>query len=191
MEPRSIGGLSSRLARNTAVTARWHFKQRVRIFSRSHSPPPSETGRMWSASQRLFRERRPGRRPHSAKALSRAAPRDRFSCFQAARQSTPHWAQIPRSRSNTFSRRKPGSVRRRHSVTHHSEQNVMRPFGTSRLHHRHRLRPFSPLARVERSTHPPGMVRALVMADYDVPAAGIVNGRTAFPSSDFFIYTTF
>ena len=34
------------LSRNCAVTVRWQRRQRVRILSRSHSPPPSVTGRM-------------------------------------------------------------------------------------------------------------------------------------------------
>ncbi len=33
-------------SRNCAVTARWQRRQRVRMLSRSHSPPPSVTGKM-------------------------------------------------------------------------------------------------------------------------------------------------
>jgi hypothetical protein len=135
----------------------------VRIFSRSHSPPPSTTGMIWSASHRLFLPAAPRRSPHSSRAFRPAAPRNRFRCFQADTQSTPHCAQTPRSRSSTFSRMYPVSVRNRHSSTHQSEQNVSRPLGTSRLHQRHRFRPFIPLGRRLRSAHPPGIVRMVLM----------------------------
>ena len=133
------------------------------MFSRSHSPPPSTTGMTWSASQRLFLPADPRRSPHSSRAFRLAAPRNRFRCFQAARQSTPHCAQTPLSRASTFSRIYPGSVRSRHSSTHQSEQNVSRPLGTSRLHQRHKFRPFAPLGRRFRSAHPPGIVRVVLM----------------------------
>ena len=42
--------------------------------------------------------------PQSSSAFSRAAPRRRFSCRSACKQSTPQRAQMPRSRSSTFSR---------------------------------------------------------------------------------------
>ena len=38
--------LRVRRFRNSAVAARWHLRHRVRMFSRSHSPPPSTTGRI-------------------------------------------------------------------------------------------------------------------------------------------------
>ena len=41
-----------RRRRSWAVASRWQGRQRVRRLSRSHWPPPSATGRMWSASQR-------------------------------------------------------------------------------------------------------------------------------------------
>lgn len=75
----------------------------------------------------------------------------------------PHKAHMPRSRSKTFSRRCPGSLRSFHSSTHHCEQKVNRPRGTSKLHHRHRTRPLDPVGRVSRSTRPPGMMRRLLM----------------------------
>ncbi len=60
----------------------------MRMFSRSHSPPPSTTGTMWSASQRDLR--RLGRvralSPQSRRAFSRAAPRRLLQvpfCMQA------------------------------------------------------------------------------------------------------------
>src|SRR5277367_2516326 len=36
--------LRSRRRRSSAVTSRWQRRQSVRMFSRSHSPPPSTTG---------------------------------------------------------------------------------------------------------------------------------------------------
>src|SRR6202162_1875344 len=66
----------------------------------------------------------------------------------------------------------PGSVRKRHSSTHQSEQNVSLPWGTSRLHQRHRLRPFAPLGRRLRSAHPPGIVRMVLMDRLCVSAQG-------------------
>ena len=41
-----------RRRRSWAVASRWQGRQRVRRLSRSHWPPPSATGRIWSASQR-------------------------------------------------------------------------------------------------------------------------------------------
>jgi hypothetical protein len=45
----------ARRRRNAPVAARWHFRQSVRMLERSHSPPPSATGMIWSASQRWRR----------------------------------------------------------------------------------------------------------------------------------------
>ena len=42
-------------SRSCLVASRWHSRQSVRIFDRSHAPPPSATGRMWSASHRVRR----------------------------------------------------------------------------------------------------------------------------------------
>ena len=77
-------------SRSWVVTAQWHLRHSVRMFSRSHSPPPSTTGMIWSASHRLFLPGDPRRSPHSSRAFRRGAPRNRFRCLQAARQSTPH-----------------------------------------------------------------------------------------------------
>lgn len=145
-------------SRSSAVLARWHFKHSVRMFDKSHSPPPSATGVTWSASQRLFRPRD----PHSAAAFTRAAPRRRLTCRNCATQSSPQAAQIPRSRSKTRSRRWPGLLRNRHSSTHQSEQKVSRPGGTSKLHQRHRQRPFGPRGRSSRSARPPGIARCVL-----------------------------
>ena len=48
-----------RRRRNSAVASLWHCRQSVRMLARSHSPPPSTTGTIWSASHKW---RRP---PHS------------------------------------------------------------------------------------------------------------------------------
>src|ERR1700723_727647 len=44
-----------RRALSCAVASRWQRRHRVRRLSRSHWPPPSATGRIWSASQRVRR----------------------------------------------------------------------------------------------------------------------------------------
>ena len=67
--------------RNSLVDARWHFRQRVRRLVKSHSPPPSTTGWMWSASHRLLRDL--AVMPHSVNALRRATPRSRLRCSQS------------------------------------------------------------------------------------------------------------
>ena len=36
--------VARRRCRSSAVAARWHFRHKVRMFWRSHSPPPSTTG---------------------------------------------------------------------------------------------------------------------------------------------------
>ena len=60
--PCSAASMAATLARrirsrSCAVTNRWQRRHRVRMLSRSHSPPPSVTGKMWSASHRLLRIR--------------------------------------------------------------------------------------------------------------------------------------
>lgn len=128
------------------------------MFSRSHSPPPSHTARMWSASQRLLRPRN----CHTKRAFAFAGPRRRRMRAYSAMQSRPQTPQTPRSLSNTRSRRWPGLLRSFHSSTHHSEQNVRRPGGTSRLHHRQRHRPFTPLDSRSRSARPPRILRSVL-----------------------------
>jgi hypothetical protein len=145
-------------ARNSAVCSRWHFKQSERMLERSHSPPPSMTGTMWSASHKLLRL--PW--PHSAKAFNRPVPRKRLMRRNSARQSSPQTAQMPRSRWSTRSRRWPGLLRSLHSSTHQSEQKVSRPSGTSRLHQRQRHLPCGPFGRVSRSARPPGITRCVL-----------------------------
>ena len=54
--------LSLKRSRSAAVAALWHRRQSVRMFERSHCPPPSATGRMWSASHSDLRLR--SVRPH-------------------------------------------------------------------------------------------------------------------------------
>jgi len=132
----------------------------VRIFSRSHSPPPSTTGTMWSASQRVLRDL--VRIPQKAKRVTRLLPREERSLRAAAIVSTPQEAQTPRSRWSTCSRRYAGCVRSFHSCTQNSEQNVERPRGTSRQHHRQRPRPLGPRAINSRSIQPPFMARRVL-----------------------------
>lgn len=132
------------------------------MLERSHSPPPSITGTMWSASQRDLRER--VRRPQWLRSDRRPVPREKRSFRAAAMVSTPQSAQMPRSRSKTFSRRYAGCVRSFHSWTQNSEQKVNRPRGTSRAHQRQRPRPFGPRGTHLRSTQPPFMAR-IVLTD--------------------------
>jgi len=139
--------------RNASVAWRWQRKQSVRMFSRSHSPPPSVTGRMWSASHRLLRDLRC--KPQYASNEARFDPRAKRSLRASLSVSTPQCAQTPRSRSNTFSRRYAGCVRSFHSWTQYSEQKVKRPRGTSSEHQRHRPRSFGPRGIDLRSTQPP------------------------------------
>lgn len=78
--------------------------------------------------------------------------------------SRPHWAQTPRSRSNTLRRRYWGSVFCRQASTHASEQNVRRhrPLGISWAHWRHRGRPVGPRGNLDGFTHPPGETRRVL-----------------------------
>src|SRR5262249_29239320 len=69
-------------------------------------------------------------------------------------QSTPQTAHTPRSRSNTFSRRYPGSLRSLCSWTQGSEQKDRLPLGTSTLHHRHSALPLGPLESLSIRTQP-------------------------------------
>jgi hypothetical protein len=85
--------------RNVAVSRRWQARQSVRRLLRSHSPPPSTTGTMWSASHRLRRLRR--RSPQRLSSRRRCPPRERFRSAYADVVSVPHDAQMPRSRSQT------------------------------------------------------------------------------------------
>ena len=59
---------------------------------------------------------------------------------RSATVSIRQTAQMPRSRSNTHSRRYDVLERRRHSWTQASEQNVRRRPLTAPLHHRHDAR---------------------------------------------------
>jgi len=68
--------LSLKRNRNAAVSRRWQARQSVRRLLRSHSPPPSTTGTMWSASHRLRRLRR--RSPQQLSSRTRCPPRERF-----------------------------------------------------------------------------------------------------------------
>jgi hypothetical protein len=95
--------------RRRVVATRWQRRQRVRMLERSHSPPPSITGTTWSASQRDLRDR--VRRPQCARKEERAAPREKRRLRAAETVSIPQSAQMPRSRSNTFSRMYAGWVR--------------------------------------------------------------------------------
>lgn len=148
------------------------------MFLRSHSPPPSATGRMWSASHRLLRVRL--RSPQCCNSSCRAEPRACRSLRAAATASTPHEEQIPRSRRRTCSRRYPGCDRSFHSCTQYSEQNVYRPRGTSSEHHRHRPRPLGPRGIAFRSTQPPIMMRVvLTFRLYNVRRALHISFRDA------------
>ncbi len=104
----SAASMAATLARRTrsrscSVTVRWHRRQRVRMLSKSHSPPPSLTGRIWSASHRLFRIR--VRSPQCCIKAARRSPRARFSRTCSASVFTPQWAHTPRSRRRMWSRR--------------------------------------------------------------------------------------
>ena len=127
------------------------------MFERSHWPPPSATGTMWSASQSDFRLR--SRSFHCLRNCRRAAKSSLRISRRNTIVSTPHLAHTPRSRANTLSLRYPGSVRNFHSCTQASEQNVLRPFGTSCLHHLHSGRPEGPRSSAEGDAHPPALVR--------------------------------
>ena len=147
--------------RSCAVASRWHRRQSVRILSRSHSPPPSTTGMMWSASQRVLRERRFN--PQCSRRDARPAPREYRRLLAAARVSILQVAQMPRSRLRTCSRRYAGCVRSFHSCTQNSEQNVNRPRGTSSEHQRQSPRPLGPRVIDLRSIQPPRMARMVLM----------------------------
>jgi hypothetical protein len=149
-------------SRNRAVTVRWQRRQSVRILSRSHSPPPSVTGRMWSASQRLLRIRLLS--PQCRIRATRLSPRARFNLRCSLIVSRPQWAHTPSSRFKICSRRYPGCDRSFHSCTQKSEQKVKRRGGTSSEHHRHKPRPFGPRGTFLRLTHPPpGMIREVLI----------------------------
>lgn len=146
--------------RSAEVAMRWQRRHRVRMLDKSHSPPPSMTGRMWSASQSDLRDR--VRRPQCRSSVVRPAPREKRSCLAALIVSNPQSAQIPRSRSNTFSRRYAGCVLSFHSWTQNPEQKVYLPRGTSRAHQRQRPRPLGPRGINLRLTQPPFMARAVL-----------------------------
>ena len=151
-------------SRSADVAIRWQRRQSVRMLFRSHSPPPSTTGTIWSASQRLFRIR--VLKPQCAISSSRRVPRERFNERSAASVSTPQPQQRPLSRFNTCSRRYAGCDRSFHSCTQKSLQKVNRRFGTSSEHHRHMPRPFGPRGTLFRSTHPPTIVRAVLTSPF-------------------------
>lgn len=158
-------------SRSSAVASRWQGRHSVRMFSRSHSPPPSATGRMWSASHR-DRRAVTERKPHISNSSRRAVPRERLSARYAARVSVSHIAQTPRSRARTWSRRYPGSERRRHSCTQKLEQNVLRRGARiSSRHHRQSGLPFGPSSTKPRdqpasASVRPGCVRGAIPAEY-------------------------
>ena len=81
-----------------------HQTSSVRRFYRSHSPPPSATGRIWSASH-SDRRAVTLRIPHIFQRLRPSRPRLRFSCTYAFTVSSSHSAHTPASRRNTWLRR--------------------------------------------------------------------------------------
>ena len=131
------------------------------MFSILHSPPPSQTGTMWSASQRLFRVT--DFNPQYSSITFLLDPRTRFNLRKASTVLIWQTEQMPRSLANTCCRRYPGFVRRRHSWTHQSEQKVSRRGGTSREHQRQSARPLEPFGRSARRTRPPGITRCVLI----------------------------
>lgn len=99
--------------RSSAVTSRWQGRHSVRKLSRSHCPPPSATGIMWSASHSDRRDRIVCN-PYSRNPALCAGPRARFSAAKIRTVSAAHKTHIPRSRAKTWSRKYPGSDRNRH-----------------------------------------------------------------------------
>jgi hypothetical protein len=137
------------------------------MFFRSHSPPPSATGTMWSASHKLLRVRALNPQCRSSSVLR--APREHLSRRASAIASTPQPAHTPRSRANTCSRRYAGCVRSFHSCTQSSEQKVKRRRGTSRAHQRQMPRPFGPRGPAIRSTQPPRIARRMLTLPFYIP----------------------
>ena len=132
------------------VACLWQGIHRVRMLSRSHSPPPSTTATIWSACHRAL----DGSNPRLAASFLRSLRDRRRNRRRSFSVSIPHSAQTPLSRLKTSSLRYPGSDLSLCSCTQYTEQNERRPFGTSSPHQRHSARPPGPRGNVRESTQP-------------------------------------